>query len=242
MFVKEEALSWMCLVFVRCRQGQKKALLHQWSLQKAALQSNTSTFLPKSCLFSSIYPCLMPSFNPPPAPLYTLWLVSVYQWHLRLTHSVLQAIRTHWGCCDRQAGRQAVIFLWQLLAAIFQTELLWPFLWWQNWVCQSWRTSSSRGDFATTLLPSLSHSRSDSVWQGSSILINLIISCWKKKKKPPSPPPSCTLSPAPATVRLLRVTTHPRVSHHLSSYPVTLKAVFLFLTHPSWDPIDTETG
>lgn len=75
-------------------------------------------------------------------------------------------------------------------------------------------------DDFTGVLASLSLSRSDSIWQGSSILMDLIILLKKERKKAASFP-SC------ATVRLPHVTLHPHVTRHPSSSPVTLKAIFL---------------
>ncbi len=72
-------------------------------------------------------------------------------------------------------------------------------------------------DDFTIVLPSLSPFRSDSSWQGSSILMNLII-LFKKEAGP---------FPLRATVRLPHVNPHPHVTRHPSSSPVTLKAIFL---------------
>lgn len=74
MFVKEEALSWMCLVFCEVQTGAEKKAVTSVITAKGCSTVKHINFLPKSFLFSSVHPCLMPAFNLslsgcPPAPL-----------------------------------------------------------------------------------------------------------------------------------------------------------------------------
>lgn len=130
-----------------------------------------------------------------------VWLVSANQMDLRLTQTLYDWPSKH------IVGSAAGCLITSMIAVVSFSRRNWPGL----LVMAELGLSGSPGRLA--VLASLSHSRSDSVWQGSSILINLIISsgkgalclCW----------------------RLPYVTTPPHGTRHPSRSPVTLKAIFL---------------
>lgn len=107
--------------------------------------------------------------------------------------------------------QQAVLLLWWLLWCHFQDRSGVDFLWRQNWVCQPRQTG--RAGVSVSFW-------SDSVWQGSSILINLIVSL--KKRCVSSLPANslCDHSPSPRSPSVL-ITCH-------------IKGSFLRLSHPGW--------
>lgn len=110
----------------------------------------------------SLSVCLSHAFKYRPV----VWLVSANQLDLRLTQTLDRlAIKTHCGFRSRPSS-----YFDDCCGVIFKMELAWTF--------SDGRIGSvSPGRLA--VLASLSHSRSHSVGQGSSILINLIISLEK---------------------------------------------------------------
>ncbi len=142
-----------------------------------------------------------------------MWLVSVYQLDLILTQTL-----SDWPS-EHIVGSAAGCPITVTIAVVSFSRQNWPGLSVMAELGLSALVDQRQWDDFTTVLASLSHPPSDSAWQGSSILINLIIQLKK----------SCSLPflSSPATVRLPHVTAHHHVTHHPSSSPVTLKAIFL---------------
>lgn len=168
----------MCL-FCEVQIRREKTLLHQWSLMSPCCDWVSSQIkdinFPSfsiTCVFPQSLFCLCRQhiFKYRPA----VWLVSVLSVRCQ-THlgAVWLAIRTHCGSRSRLS-----YYCDDCCGAIFEN--------WSGLFCGGRIGSVSPGGPEAVgwfhhMLASLSHSRSDSVWQRSSILINLIISCWKKK-------------------------------------------------------------
>lgn len=156
--------------FVRFSQGDKRCcwIGSHWldlAVISSALKSkviflfsNPSHFPGFSCVYLFLLLFQSPS---------VLWIriqtscvISVYQLHLRLTPTM-----SDWPSEEKKIV-DPIVLLQQLRWCHFQGGIGLAFLWWLNFGLSAQAEQKQSNDFAVVQV-SLSHSQSDSVWQGS---------------------------------------------------------------------------